>query len=85
MRRNGDLLEGAQRETLMPPATIIPVILSGGSGTRPWPMSRPERPKQFLPPTAAEPMLQPPSRNPTLRLRRNLPVPRLPWQRDDDT
>ncbi len=28
---------------------IIPVILSGGSGTRLWPMSRPERPKQFLP------------------------------------
>lgn len=28
---------------------IVPVILSGGSGTRLWPMSRPERPKQFLP------------------------------------
>jgi mannose-1-phosphate guanylyltransferase/mannose-1-phosphate guanylyltransferase/mannose-6-phosphate isomerase len=27
---------------------IRPVILSGGSGTRLWPMSRPERPKQFL-------------------------------------
>jgi len=27
---------------------IVPVILSGGSGTRLWPMSRPERPKQFL-------------------------------------
>ncbi len=27
---------------------IIPVILSGGSGTRLWPMSTPERPKQFL-------------------------------------
>ncbi len=32
--------------------TIVPVILSGGSGTRLWPMSRPERPKQFLPLTA---------------------------------
>ncbi len=28
---------------------IIPVILSGGSGTRLWPMSTPETPKQFLP------------------------------------
>jgi mannose-1-phosphate guanylyltransferase len=27
---------------------IVPVILSGGSGTRLWPMSVPERPKQFL-------------------------------------
>ena len=27
---------------------IRPVILSGGSGTRLWPMSLPERPKQFL-------------------------------------
>ena len=27
---------------------IIPVILSGGSGTRLWPMSTPETPKQFL-------------------------------------
>jgi mannose-1-phosphate guanylyltransferase/mannose-6-phosphate isomerase len=28
---------------------IIPVILSGGSGTRLWPLSRPSRPKQFMP------------------------------------
>lgn len=28
---------------------IVPVILSGGSGTRLWPMSTPEKPKQFLP------------------------------------
>ena len=27
---------------------IVPVILSGGSGTRLWPMSLPDRPKQFL-------------------------------------
>jgi len=27
---------------------IVPVILSGGSGTRLWPMSRPEMPKQML-------------------------------------
>ena len=37
---------------------IMPVILSGGSGTRLWPMSRPERPKQLLALTAAETMLQ---------------------------
>ncbi|OFW99569.1 MAG: hypothetical protein A3E78_00245 [Alphaproteobacteria bacterium RIFCSPHIGHO2_12_FULL_63_12] len=29
-------------------ATIQPVIMSGGSGTRLWPMSRTARPKQFL-------------------------------------
>jgi len=38
--------------------TIVPVILSGGSGTRLWPMSRPEMPKQMLALTAAESMLQ---------------------------
>lgn len=37
---------------------IVPVILSGGAGTRLWPMSRPERPKQFLSLTADETMLQ---------------------------
>jgi mannose-1-phosphate guanylyltransferase len=43
----------------MPEATsIIPVILSGGSGTRLWPMSTPETPKQLLALTAEETMLQ---------------------------
>ncbi|MCW4461624.1 mannose-1-phosphate guanylyltransferase/mannose-6-phosphate isomerase [Sphingomonas sp. BT-65] len=37
---------------------IVPVILSGGSGTRLWPMSRPERPKQMMALTAEETMLQ---------------------------
>ena len=27
---------------------IVPVILAGGKGTRLWPMSRSQRPKQFL-------------------------------------
>lgn len=37
---------------------ITPVILSGGGGTRLWPLSRPEKPKQFLALTAEETMLQ---------------------------
>ena len=37
---------------------IVPVILSGGSGTRLWPMSRPEMPKQMLALTAEATMLQ---------------------------
>lgn len=38
--------------------SIVPVILSGGSGTRLWPMSTPEHPKQLLALTADETMLQ---------------------------
>src|SRR3546814_5897040 len=37
---------------------IVPVILSGGSGTRLWPLSRPEMPKQLLALTARESMMQ---------------------------
>ena len=37
---------------------IVPVILSGGSGTRLWPMSTPDMPKQMLALTAVETMLQ---------------------------
>jgi mannose-1-phosphate guanylyltransferase/mannose-1-phosphate guanylyltransferase/mannose-6-phosphate isomerase len=40
------------------PSTIVPVILSGGSGTRLWPVSRPERPKQLLALTHEDTMLQ---------------------------
>ena len=39
-------------------ASIVPVILSGGSGTRLWPMSRPEMPKQMLALTHDDTMLQ---------------------------
>ena len=39
-------------------AMITPVILSGGAGTRLWPLSTPERPKQFLPLLGKETMLQ---------------------------
>jgi mannose-1-phosphate guanylyltransferase len=38
--------------------TIVPVILSGGSGTRLWPMSTAANPKQLLALTADETMLQ---------------------------
>jgi len=37
---------------------IIPVILSGGSGTRLWPLSRKEHPKQYLPLAGDNTMLQ---------------------------
>jgi mannose-1-phosphate guanylyltransferase/mannose-1-phosphate guanylyltransferase/mannose-6-phosphate isomerase len=37
---------------------IVPVILSGGSGTRLWPLSRTQRPKQLLSLTHPETMLQ---------------------------
>jgi len=37
---------------------ITPIILSGGSGTRLWPLSRTGRPKQLLSLTASETMLQ---------------------------
>ena len=37
---------------------ILPVILSGGSGTRLWPLSRESYPKQFLPLTSDLTMLQ---------------------------
>ena len=37
---------------------LVPVILSGGSGTRLWPLSTPDRPKQFLPLVGERTMLQ---------------------------
>ena len=38
--------------------TITPVILSGGSGTRLWPLSRGNHPKQFLPLVSDKTMIQ---------------------------
>ena len=37
---------------------IIPVILSGGTGTRLWPLSRKQHPKQYIPLTSDKTMLQ---------------------------
>ncbi len=37
---------------------MIPVILSGGSGTRLWPLSRNQHPKQFLPLASSKTMVQ---------------------------
>ena len=37
---------------------MIPVILSGGSGTRLWPLSREAFPKQFLALVGSDSMLQ---------------------------
>src|SRR6478609_8626761 len=42
----------------MPSSQIVPVVLSGGAGTRLWPLSRSGRPKQLLSLTAEETMLQ---------------------------
>jgi mannose-1-phosphate guanylyltransferase / mannose-6-phosphate isomerase len=39
-------------------ATLYPVILSGGSGTRLWPLSRQALPKQLLPLSSKQSMLQ---------------------------
>ncbi|MBU8541448.1 mannose-1-phosphate guanylyltransferase/mannose-6-phosphate isomerase [Falsiroseomonas tokyonensis] len=40
------------------PSRIVPVILSGGSGSRLWPLSRESLPKQFLALTSQRTMLQ---------------------------
>ena len=45
---DGDLESGV-RKVPVPHSTIVPVILSGGGGSRLWPFSTKETPKQFLP------------------------------------
>ena len=39
-------------------ADLVPVILSGGSGTRLWPISRERHPKQLQPLIGGESLLQ---------------------------
>ncbi len=41
----------------MPPLSLYAVIMAGGSGTRFWPASRSDRPKQFLPISSDRPMI----------------------------
>ncbi len=53
-RSNGSMT----RQQSSPLARIRPVILSGGSGTRLWPLSRERYPKQFLPLVGEHSMLQ---------------------------
>lgn len=53
---------------------IQPVILSGGSGTRLWPMSRPEMPKQMLALSGERTMLQQTALRTTDRTRFAAPI-----------
>ena len=48
-------MDGGNRITA---GTVVPVILSGGSGTRLWPVSRASFPKQLWPLVSARSMLQ---------------------------
>lgn len=50
----GTVMEPTHTDT----TRITPVILSGGAGSRLWPMSRPEMPKQMLALTDSQTMLQ---------------------------
>lgn len=44
--------------TIPSSCAIVPVILAGGQGSRLWPLSRGEQPKQFLPLAKAQTLLQ---------------------------
>jgi len=45
-------------EAVSPGPAVVPILLSGGSGTRLWPLSRERYPKQFLPLTGERTMFQ---------------------------
>jgi len=55
MRAFGRVIAGG-RETVS--ATVIPMILAGGSGTRFWPLSRQQRPKQLIALDGGDSLLQ---------------------------
>ena len=50
--------EGAKATSPVPAGKVVPVILSGGSGTRLWPVSRESFPKQFWPLTSDQTLIQ---------------------------
>ncbi|MBW4025409.1 MAG: mannose-1-phosphate guanylyltransferase/mannose-6-phosphate isomerase [Proteobacteria bacterium] len=52
-----DLSPHSQSDRLRSPGTVIPVILSGGSGSRLWPVSRDSFPKQLWPLTSTNSMI----------------------------
>ena len=53
-----DLIDAIDLSLGVRPVHIVPVILSGGAGSRLWPLSRESLPKQFLPLTTTRTMLQ---------------------------
>ena len=53
----------------MPESLLVPVVLSGGAGTRLWPVSRDKHPKQLQPLLGGESLLQE-----TLRRLQGLPL-----------
>jgi mannose-1-phosphate guanylyltransferase len=57
-----------------PGRTVTPVILSGGAGTRLWPLSRPDRPKQMLALAGPESLLAMTARRVADRTRFETPV-----------
>ncbi len=48
----------ANSPLLIASPTVVPVIMAGGSGTRLWPLSREQHPKQFLPLLGKRSLLQ---------------------------
>jgi mannose-1-phosphate guanylyltransferase/mannose-6-phosphate isomerase len=54
--------------------TVYPVVLAGGRGTRLWPLSRADKPKQFLPMHGGQSLFQR-----TLERHRTMPGIAAPW------